>query len=141
MGNYIRNLIFVYRDGSGVRSTQDTLFPDPAVLYYDTRPLDNVARPVWLEQQMARYGYGAVIGNTNSAAGTALAVDSGLGRESSVWPYDFAHEFNGEVGRENRDLWLPTLSSTRFEIGGTWGAAGTLTVLTNDVTITGNVWL
>lgn len=141
MGNYIRNLIFVYRDGSGVRSTQDTLFPDPAVLYYDTRPLDNVARPVWLEQQMARYGYGAVIGNTNSAAGTLLAVDSGMGRENSVWPYDFAHEFNGEVGRENRDLWLPTLSSTRFEIGGTWGAAGTLTVLTNDVTITGNVWL
>ncbi|MGH3570865.1 MAG: hypothetical protein ACRDUW_03400 [Pseudonocardiaceae bacterium] len=141
MGNYLRNLIFIYRDGSGVRSTQDANMPDPAVLYYDTRPLDNVARPVWLEQIMQRYGYGAVVGNTNSAAGTLLAVDSGLGRESSVWPYDFCHEFNGEVGRENRDLWLPTLSSTRFEIGGSWGATGTLSVLTNDVTITGNVWL
>lgn len=141
VGNLIRNLIFIYRDGSGVRSTQDTNMPDPLTLYYDTRPLDTVNRQMWIDRFPERYGYVAQVGNTNSAAGTAVAVDSGLGRESSVWPYDFCHEFNGFVGKELRDLWLPTLSSTRLEVQGTWGASGTLTVLTNDVTISDNVWL
>lgn len=141
MGNYLRNLIFVFRDGAGARAANDANFPDAATLYYDTRPLDTVSRAMWLEQMMNRYGYGGKIGNTNSAAGTATVADSGMGRESSVWPYDFCHEFDGHVGAENRDLWLPTLSSTRFEIGGQWGAGGTLSVLTNDVTITGNVWV
>lgn len=142
MGNYLRNLIFVYRATSdGTRATADTNWPDPATIYYDTRPLDTVSRAMWLDRDLNRYGYGAQLGNTNSAAGTALAVDSGGGRESSVWPFDFAHEFDGGVGFENRDLWLPTYSSTRFEIGGQWGVAGTLSVLTNDVTIADNVWM
>jgi hypothetical protein len=142
MGNYLRNLIFVWRDSTGARAANDLLFPDPATIYYDTRPLDTVSRAVWLDRIQNRYGYGGyVAGNTNLAAGTALGVDSGGGRDSSVWPFDFCHEFDGAVGFENRDLWLPTYSSTRFEVGGTWGAAGTLTVLTNDVTIAGNVWM
>lgn len=141
MGNYLRNLVFVFRDGSGVRSTQTANWPDPATLYYDTRPLDTVSNALWYDQIWNRYGYGAQLGNTVAANGTAVAADSGAGQENSVWPYDFCHEFDGSVGFENRDLWLPTLSSTRFEVGGTWGASGTLSVLTNDVTITGNVWL
>lgn len=141
MGNYLRNLIFVLRDASGIRSTQDVNFPDPATIYYDTRPLDNISRAMWLDRILNRYGYGAQVGNTNGLVGTVLAVDTGGGRESSVWPLDFAHEFDGGVGFENRDLWLPTYSSTRFEIGGSWGAPGTLSVLTNDVTIADNVWM
>jgi hypothetical protein len=140
MGNYIRNLIFVYRTAGGARAAQDANMPDPATLYYDTRPLDTLSRAQWLERQMNHYGYVAAYGRTNAAAGTALTVDGGNTRDNSVWPYDFAHEFDGQVGFENRSLWLPTWSSTRFEIGGTWGAAGTLTVLTNDVTIADNVW-
>lgn len=141
MGNYLRNLVFVLRDSSGLRSgTADTNFPDPATIYYDTRPLDTISRAVWLDRQQNRYGYaGYAPGNTLATA--AIAGDTGGARELSVWPLDFAHEFDGSVGFENRDLWLPTYSSTRFEIGGTWGAAGTLTVLTNDVTIADNVWM
>jgi hypothetical protein len=141
MGNYLRNLIFIYRDASSVRSTQDANWPDPATLYYDTRPLDTVPRALWLDQIQNRYGYGGQVGNTLTGAGASTPADSGGGRESAVFPYDFCHEFHGGVGFENRDLWLPTYSSTRFEIGGAWGAAGTLTVLTNDVTIAGNVWM
>ncbi len=140
VGNLIRNLIFVYRDAANAQRTLDASFPDPATLYYDTRPLDIVSRALWIDRIYERYGYGAQMGNTNSAAGTALALDSGNGREASVFPMDFCHEFGGFVGRELRDLWLPTLSSTRLEIQGTF-AAGTLTVLTNDVTIADNVWL
>lgn len=147
MGNYIRNLIFVYRNAAGSRitSNQDLQFPDPATLYYDTRPLDTLSRQQWLERQMEKYGYVSHLGRSNLAAGTALGgaggVNGGQTRESSVWPYDFCHEFNGQVGHENRSLWLPTWSSTRFELGnGTWGQNGTLSVLTNDVTIADNVW-
>lgn len=140
MGNYLRNLIFIFRDSTGSRSGADTSFPDPATLFYDTRPLDTVGRAQWLQRIYERYGYGSQIGNTNSAAGTAIAADSGNGRENGVWPYDFCHEFDGQVGHENRSLWLPTWSSTRFEIGGDWGEEGTLTVLTNDVTVADNVY-
>lgn len=140
VGNLLRNLIFVLRDPTNAQRTLDATFPDPLTVYYDTRPLDIIARGVWLDRVLERYGYGAQIGNTNALAGTALAVDTGLGREQSVWPLDFCHEFGGFVGRELRDLWLPTLSSTRLEVQGTF-PAGTLTVLTNDVTIADNVWL
>lgn len=143
MGNYLRNLIFVYRNAAGSRisTTQDANFPDPATIYYDTRPLDTVSRAQWLDQISNRYGYNQnALGGLLTAVTAPLAVDTPGGRDSSVWPYDFCHEFDGGVGFENRDLWLPTYSSTRFEIGGTWGVAGTLTVLTNDVTIAGNVW-
>jgi hypothetical protein len=143
MGNYIRNLIFVFRTAAGSRSLADADFPDPASLYYDTRPLDTLSRQQWLERQMEKYGYVSQIGRNNAITpvGVTVNVDSGQGRENSVWPYDFAHEFDGKVGAENRSLWLPTWSSTRFEIGnGTWGESGTLSVLTNDVTIADNVW-
>ena len=140
VGNLIRNLIFVFRDASTGQRTADATWPDPLTVYYDTRPLDIISRGVWIDRIYERYGYGAQLGNTNSAAGTALALDSGGGRESAVWPLDFCHEFGGFVGRELRDLWLPTLSSTRLEVQGTF-PAGTLSVLTNDVTIADNVWL
>lgn len=142
MGNYLRNLIFIFKNSSGSRSAVDTNFPDPATLYYDTRPLDTVSRAMWLERMYERYGYGSKLGRTNLNAvdGVATVADSGGGRENGVWPYDFCHEFSGKVGAENRSLWLPTWSSTRFEIGGDWGAAGTLSVLTNDVTVADNVY-
>jgi hypothetical protein len=140
MGNYLRNIIFVFRSGAASRATNDTFFPDPATIYYDTRPLDSLARGQFLDRQMEKYGYILSLGQTGAAAGTALAVDGGGTRENSVWPYDFCHEFANAVGAENRSLWLPTWSSTRFEIGGTWGGSGTLSVLTNDVTIADNVW-
>lgn len=135
MGNYIRNLIFVYRDGSSVRLA-DSQWPTPATLYWDTRPLDQIEINNWNQQMYERYGYGGVLG------ATVPALDSPQGLDTGVKAYDFCHEFDGGVGKENRDLWLPTLGSTRFEIGGTnWGTTGTLYVLTNDVSVAGNVFL
>ena len=51
------------------------------------------------------------------------------------------HEFDGTLGRENRDLWLPTLGSSRLEWQFTAANAGTLTVYTNDVAIAGPVFM
>jgi len=138
MGNYLRNLIFVYRATSdGTRGTADTQWPDPATLYWDTRPLDaSIYRQQWQHTIYERYGYSNV-----AQGGGALASNTADSLDPGVFPYDFCHEFKGQVGFENRDLWLPTLGSTRLEIGGQWGVAGTLYVLTNDVSVAGNVWL
>lgn len=135
VGNYLRNLIMIYRTAAGVRSTQDTQFPDPATLYLDTRPLDIVDRLSFKNQMFERTGFGAATGTQT------IANDAPGGQENAVYVYDFMHEFDGTLGRENRDLWLPTLGSTRLEWQGSFGVAGTLTVLTNDVAIAGSVFL
>lgn len=156
MGNYLRMLIFLFRDGSGVRPVGANAFvpgsttvqagpgatqywPNPITLYWDTRPQDLIETYNLAQQIYERYGYGGQFGTIGATA--APALDSPGGLDSGVFPYDFAHEFKGQVGFELRDLWLPTLGSTRLEIGGTWGAAGTLYVLTNDVAVAGNVFL
>lgn len=133
VGNYIRNLIFVYR--AATRVLGSTNWPDPFTLYLDTRPLDIVEKNNFLYQMYERTGFGGVLG------ATVPSVDTPQGLDSGVFVYDFMHEFDGALGRENRDLWLPTLGSTRLEVQGSFGAAGTLTVLTNDVAIAGNVFI
>jgi len=84
-------------------------------------------------------GFGG--GYADAATLKAPSVDTPNGLDNSVWVYDFCHEFDGALGRENRDLWLPTLGSSRVELQGTFGAAGVLTILTNDVAIAGSVFL
>jgi hypothetical protein len=82
-----------------------------------------------------RTGFGGSVGATVPANDAAQGLDNG------VYVYDFAHEFDGTIGHENRDLWLPTLGSTRLEIQGSFTTAGVLTVLTNDVAIAGTVFV
>jgi len=72
---------------------------------------------------------------------SALAADVAGGLDNGVFVYDNTHEFDQSIGQENRDLWLPTLGSNRLEVQGSFAAAGTLTVLTNDVAIAGPVFL
>lgn len=125
MGNYLRNLVFIFRDADGNRVDS---WPDPLHIYWDALPLDNIGNSTWDEQIYSRYGYH---GDADSAGGPDLGV----------FPYDFCHEFDGKVGFENRDLWLPTLGSTRFEVQGNFPTAGTLYVLTNDVSVAGTVFM
>ena len=127
LGNWIRNLIFVYR--ASTRSSGDTAWPDPLTLYLDARPMDALAKSVWKEQMQQR--------GLSGVAGAADGVD---GLDNGVYVYDYTHDFDGALGHEPRNLWLGTLGSERLEIQGTFGTAGTLTVLTNDVAIAGNVW-
>lgn len=136
VGNYIRNLIFIFRATSnGTRATADASWPDPLTLYLDTRPLDIIEPNNWRQQMYERTGFGGTIGATIPARDAPQGLDNG------VFVYDFMHEFDGSLGFENRDLWLPTLGSSRLEIQGNFGVAGTLTVLTNDVAIAGSVFM
>jgi hypothetical protein len=135
VGNYLRDLIFILRRGGTSRANGHLDMPDPTTLYLDTRPLDIVERNNWLHQMYERTGFGGAVG------ATVPALDAPQGLDAGVFVYDFMHEFDGSLGRENRDLWLPTLGSTRLEVQGTFANAGTLTVLTNDVAIAGSVFI
>jgi hypothetical protein len=137
VGNYIRNLLFTLRRGGTSRANgeADLLAIDPVYFYLDTRPLDIIEPNAWREQQYNRSGYGSDFGAVNTANETSRGQDNG------VRCYDFMHEFDGTYGHENRDLWLPTLGSTRLELQFNSPNAGTLEVLTNDVAIAGSVFI
>lgn len=141
VGNYIRNLIFVLRSGAAPsqRSNAQTLWPTQTTLYLDSRPIDVITDTLWLNQMWERSGLGGAYAVTTGVNANELP----MGLDNGVRVYDFAHEFDGMYGRENRDLWLPTLGSTRLEIQGVFGTltSGTLTVLTNDIAIAGNVFM
>lgn len=132
VGNYIRNLIFTLRRGGNSRTNgeSDLLAADPIYLYLDTRPLDIIEPNNWLETMYNRSGHDGLV-----------AKDAARGIDNGVRVYDFMHEFDGTLGHENRDLWLPTLGSTRLELQFNAANAGTLEVLTNDVAIAGSVFI
>lgn len=77
---------------------------------------------VWQHMMFERSGY-------TGTKDTAGALDNG------IRVHDYIHEFDGLYGREFRDLWQPTRSSTRVEFAGSFGGAATLDVLTNDIAI------
>jgi hypothetical protein len=115
VGAAIRNLIFVYRDASGVR--QDTIAPDVIEFVVDNRP--HVITTKAYRQMLASERYGFPAAN----------FDVG------VEVFDFTHE-NGHPGlMEMNDLWLTTTQATKLQIKGNFGAVGTMTVLTNDVIV------
>lgn len=135
VGNYLRNLILILRRGGTSRVNGHADFPDPFTLLIDARPVAIVERNNFFTLMAERTGFGCAIG------GTVPPNDSAEGLDNGVFIWDYTHEFDGSLGTENRDLWQPTLGSTRFELQGTFGNAGTLTVLTNDVSVTGNVFV
>lgn len=135
VGNYIRNLVMIYRNASGSRATADANFPDPLNILLDSRPIDIIERNNFRHQMYERTGFGGVVGAGTTANETPQGLDNG------VYFYDFMNEFDGTLGQENRDLWLPTLGSTRLELQGSFGVTGTLTVLTNDVAVAGTVFI
>lgn len=139
VGNYIRNLMLIMRGTGGTRAGGDTAWPDPVWLYLDARPVDTVSKLLLREQMYRRSGFGAR--PQGGATLTPLAVDTAGALDAGVFVMDNTHEFDQMLGQENRDLWLPTLGSTRLELQGIFGAAGVLTVLTNDVAIAGPVFL
>lgn len=130
VGNYIRNMIFVLRRGGTSRANGQADIPNPTTLQLDARPIDIIETNNWTQQMYERTGFGR----------NGIAYDAPSGLDNGVFVYDFAHEFDGTIGHELNDGWLPTLGSTRLEIAGSFGNAGTLTVLTNDVAIAGNVF-
>lgn len=128
VGSYIRHLMFIFRDATGSRSAGQTNFPSDVSMFWDSKNLFTRHKDLWRSQMVRRTGY------------TAAAEAAG-GTDNGVWLEDFAHEFDGRIGNELRDGWLGTVQSTRLELSGTFGSAGTLTILTNDVAPAGPIFM
>jgi len=65
-----------------------------------------------------------------------FAQDVERSADAGVLVFPFTDDQDGGIGYESRHMWLPTVQSTRLEIEGAFGAAGTLEILTNDVAVT-----
>lgn len=114
VGNTMRALILICRDGSGVR--QQSMLPDPITFAFDQRQQHITPRAVRSLYLTERYGYSAV--------------------EAGVDPIEYMHDWDGHPGgAELHDLWQVTSQATRLELQGSYASAGTLTVLTNDLVI------
>lgn len=113
VGNIIRTLVFVNRDTSGDRT--DSGIPDDLRLLIDGNVWKHNAFGYELQRIFELYGYGA--GE----------------RPAGVWVLPLTDDFDGTPGQEVGDLWLSTTGATRLELQGVFSAAGSLTVLTNDI--------
>ncbi len=124
VGNYLRNLIYVYRATSdGTRATGETALADVLNWYLDSR--------LWFTHTLPRL---------RMAQWEAYSDVSG-GKENGVVVVPLTTEFGGKAGFELRDLWTLTTQATRLEVQGQFDAAGTLSILTNDVSPRGAVFL
>ena len=128
VGNYIRMVIFVDRRSGSTRANGEADFPDPTQIFWDTRLLHNSTKTIWRDSVKYCYGYTA-------------ALEAANGPDNGVFPYQWADEFDGKVGHELRDGWLPTLQSTRLELQGSFASATALDLITNDVAPSGEIFV
>lgn len=113
VGNMIRNLIVIARDGTGARN--DSVMPDPIQWNWDARILR-------LESQFYRI------------AKQMELLQSGAARDTGVFVFPFNYGGLGSfVGADDLGLWLPTVQATRLELAGSSASSGTLQIVTNDV--------
>ena len=124
VGNIVRGWIFVFRNNSGVRNS--TNFYPTSILYRDGYNYDVIDINNWVNEIALYYGLTA-------------GADAAGGNDTGVFPYMFIFDLAGVPGNELRGQYWPTLQSSRIELDGTYGAAGTLEVITNDIAPTGNL--
>jgi hypothetical protein len=121
VGFLIRNIVFILRDANGSRTASgDANFPDPFTLQFEAIQQIVRLKTLWTKMMSEYYGYTAA----KEAAG---------GLDLGVYVESFCRDFSLAPGSETRMGYLGTSSASRLEVQGTFGGAGTLDVLTNDV--------
>lgn len=113
VGNIIRNLVFVFRDNSGVRT--DSGIPSELALLLDGVQWKRNSFAYEQQRIFEMYGYDSTQ------------------RPAGVWVLPFTDDFDGTPGDEIGDYYLQTTGATRLEIQGIFTAAGSLTIITNDL--------
>lgn len=116
-GYYLRELMFVTRDASGVRT--NALFNGDVNIKIDNVDVFNGPQELLKQITWERNRW---------ATGAAIP----LGIYGLTWAYDW----DGLNGGESRDQWIPTQPGSIMELRANAGAAGSLTIITNDATIT-----
>jgi hypothetical protein len=131
LGQYLRNLIFVLYDAAATPVRSDANWPDPAEIWMDDIQVASIGQNLW-RTFMASW-FNLTPNGTQDLVGT---LDTGV----YVFPFTDDGAGNGLPGNEWGNAYLPTLQSTRLEIRGNFGAAGTLYVLTDDVAPAGDIF-
>jgi hypothetical protein len=114
LGNYLRFVGIITRDGTGARS--DAVAPDPFVFNWDGMQMQNFTQRMMQQRLYER-------------------VNGVFTRPAGVWalPFNFGGEYPA-MGNESPNLWLPTSQSSRLSIDGSGnGTAGTVTLITCEV--------
>jgi hypothetical protein len=114
VGNTIRTIVLIARDTTGARN--DSVLPNPFSLNINGKVL--TAESVTLRKTLM---------------GQMLA--SGASVDVGVLAFYFNNSVLGKCGDESSELWLPTLQSNRLELVGQSQTAGTLEIVTNDISI------
>lgn len=112
VGSLIRNIIFIARNEAGER--KDGVFPDPAILEWDSRKIREDSQ-VMLQEFLA------------------ASVPELKTRDTGVFAYPLDRSTKNTVGDDNPSLWYPTAQSTRLEVRGNTEEAGSWQIITNDV--------
>lgn len=120
VGNFIRHVGVIFRDTNGAREGDG--YSSSLALQLDGQTLFNEASLIRRDTMAQQYGYAL-------DPITTAGFDEGI-----VW-YSFAHDFDGKPGGELRDLWLPTVQSSRLELEINPGESGSLEFLVNDIAI------
>jgi hypothetical protein len=119
IGFPVRNLIYKYLDtSSGTRLGGDVAFPTPVTLQYGQIIMFSKTSKRWISEE-------------GRAFGLFNAPDTALGREYGVFVWWRTQDFDMQPGAEMRQRYLNTQTNTLVRLTGTFGAAGSLNVLTN----------
>ena len=125
IGFPMRNIIYYVKDaGSGLRSTADANWPDPATLLIGNVNYFTRGRNLWNALYSRYYGFAAV-------GATVPAADTAGGRENGVYPVWFTADMSSHPGDELRFKYLDTQVNTLVRLTGSFGATTTFFALTN----------
>jgi hypothetical protein len=122
IGFPIRNLIYKYLDtASGTRLGGDAAFqPGPVTLQYGQVIMFAKTTTRWISEMGRPFGW-------------FNPPDTAQGREYGVYVWWRTQDFDMQVGAELRQRYLNTATNTLVRLTNTYGAAGSLNVLTNWV--------
>lgn len=120
IGFPIRNLIYKYLDtSSGTRLGGDLAFASPVTLQYGQIIMFSKTTKRWISEMGRAYPL------------TSTAPDTATAREYGVYVWWRTQDFDMQPGAELRQRYLDTKTNQLVRLSGTWGAAGSLNVLTN----------
>jgi len=121
LGNYVRELLFISKNSSGVRIVTpvassgyatSTGWSDPVQIVLDEDVKDNIPLWLWERDIWEIWGYGGLLGS-----GTVPANDAAYGQDDGVFPYQYC------VSRDNPTVeevakYLPTIESEDYLLRG-----------------------
>lgn len=144
LGNYLRMLLPIMRNSSGVRvglqqggtaaSVASSNWADPVQIVLDEDVKDNISAADWERRIWEVWGYGGTQSGTATTAASGVAAvgaasgatplqgqDTAGGLDTGVFPIQYCVDTRELV--ENTNFYLPTIESEDYLLRGSWGSA------------------